>query len=171
MDYFRIIRFLPNGKLVMFTSADDIQKSINKIKNLNCAYELPDILSGNYKFEENFLAIIIRKPQFKKNKNKRNPALSTEHGVLSFFINFQIESTRKSNFTKLKWIKYTVRSLILLQKRKEIKISFKYFQSSQLRGQEVLTSEFDLSSSSKFTPFYFSSVKSFHQNSTEILSV
>lgn len=46
-----------------------------------------------------------------------------------------------------------------------------YLQSSQLRGQEVLTTEFDLTSSSKFTPFYFSPVKSFHQDSIECLSV
>lgn len=108
VEYFRIIRFLPNGKLLMFTSADDIQKSINKVKNLNCAYELPEILLGSYNYEDNCLAILIRKSQFKK-KLKKNLVLPTDQGVLSFFINFQIESTKKSNFTKLMWIKYSVR--------------------------------------------------------------
>ncbi|CAO1443221.1 unnamed protein product [Diamesa tonsa] len=149
VEYFRIIRFLPNGKLLMFTSTDDIQKSINKIKNLNCAYELPEILLGNYKYEDSYLIITIRKPQLKR-KQKRSLVLPSEYGVLTFYINLQIESTRKSNFTKLSWIKYS---------------------SSQQSDQEVLTSEFDLSSASKFSPFYFSRVKSFHQDSTEFLSV
>lgn len=109
---------------MMFTSADDIQKSINKIKNLSCAYEMPEVLSGHYKYDDNNLDIIIRKSQFKK-KTKRSPALeTTENGVLSFFINFQIESSRKSNFTKLLWIKYTVKLLILFLKYNKIKVYF-----------------------------------------------
>lgn len=92
---------------MMFTSADDIQKSINKIKNLSSVFEMQEILLGNYKIEDNFIIIIITKPQLKK-KLKRKPALPEEKAMLSFFINLQIESTRKKNFTKLMWIQYSV---------------------------------------------------------------
>ncbi|CAO1434550.1 unnamed protein product [Diamesa serratosioi] len=150
VEYFRIIRFLPNGKLLMFTSADNIQKSINKIKNFSSAFEMPEILSGSYKFEDNFITIIIKKHRSKK-INKRKPEQHSEKDLLSFFIKLQIGSTRKMNFNKLLWLEYSL--------------------TTQQHGQELSTSEFDLSSSSKFTPFYFSVVKSFHEDTRESLSV
>lgn len=46
VEYFRLIRFFPNGDLFTMTSADELQVSVNKLKNKRSAMQSREILKG-----------------------------------------------------------------------------------------------------------------------------
>lgn len=47
VEYFRLIRFFPNGDLIMMTSADELQVSVNRLKNKRNAMQAREILKGD----------------------------------------------------------------------------------------------------------------------------
>lgn len=148
VEYFRLIRFLPNGQLIMMTSADELQTSINRLKNVQNAYQSRDILRGNYRYQDNYALIVIKKHQPLSKLKRRN--IIEDRNALTFFLELEIQDTTRRKFSKLMWKHYSV---------------------SQFRNDGEFTSDFDLRSSSKYPPFFFSFVKSFHNESSECLSV
>lgn len=107
VEYYRYIRFLPNGKLVMFTSADDIQVSVNRLKNLQNFLQQKDVLVGNYKLQDDNVIIVVNKNQnqvFQKQKKKRES--EDFYSRLTFFVELQIHRKKR----KLTWSSYSVSS-------------------------------------------------------------
>lgn len=149
VEYFRLIRFLPNGKLLMMTSAEDLQLSVNKLKNVQSAIVSRDVLKGHYHYQDSTVLIVIKKQStFQRFKRKT----VNDEDELTFFLELEIDktSTSKKRFTKLLW---------------------KHYAISQFRSGEEQNSEFDLRSSAKYPPFFFSHVKSYHLESYECLKV
>lgn len=147
IEYFRVVRFLPNGKLLMLTSADELQLSVSKLKNVRNAFQSRDILKGEYHYQDSTVLIVIKKKPSAHQKYHRKISSDDE---VTFFLELEIQDTLKKKFTKLNWKHYTI---------------------SHFRNGEELNSDFDLRSSSKYPPFYFSQVKSYHSESTDCLKV
>ena len=148
VEYFRLIRFLPNGTLLMMTSADELQTSVNKIKSVQNALQSRDVLKGRYHYQDSTVLIVIKKQQFSSQKFKRK--IINEDNSYTFFLELEITDTPKKKFSKLMW---------------------KHYAISQFRNNEERASDFDLRSSTKYPPFYFSPVRSFHAESNECLRV
>lgn len=147
VEYFRLIRFLPNGKLLMMTSADELQLSVSKLKNVQNSMQARDVLKGEYHFQDSTVLIVIKKRQSAHQKFKRKVI---DDDSVTFFLELEIQDTNRRKNTKLMWKNYTI---------------------CHLRNGEEMSSDFDLRSSSKYPPFYFSQVKSYHSESNECLKV
>jgi F-box protein 9 len=148
VEYFRLIRFLPSGKILMMTSADELQTSVNKLKNVQNAMQSREILKGEYHYQDSTVLIVIKKQQLTNSKFKLKYAAA--ESSLNFFLELEIDDTPKKKFTKLAWKHYAV---------------------SQFRNGDEMSTDYDLRSSTKYPPFYFSQVKSFHSESTDCLKV
>lgn len=148
VEYFRLIRFLPNGKLIMMTSADELQISVNKLKNVQNAFQSRDILKGQYHYQDSTILIVIKKQQSSHQKFKRK--VVNDEDALTFFLELEIDQSSKKKFAKLTWKHYAV---------------------NQYRNGEEQSSDFDLRSAAKYPPFFFSHVKSYHSESYECLKV
>ena len=150
VEYFRLIRFLSNGTVLMFTSADELQNSVNKLKNVQNALQSNDtsILKGHYHYQDSTVLIVIKK-QLATNQKFKRKNISDEN-TFTFFLELDITDTPRKKFTKLMWKNYSI---------------------THFRNGEDLSSDFDLTSSSMYPPFYFSPVRSFHAESRECLQV
>ncbi len=107
VEYYRFIRFFPDGKIATFTSADDLQISVNKIKNVQNILQNKDILIGNFKLQDDNIVIVVNKNASNQQKQKRRKNVDDVNGNLTFFIELQICRTRRK-FTKLTWTSYSV---------------------------------------------------------------
>lgn len=143
VEYFRLIRFMPNGKMLMMTSADELQTSVSKLKNAHNATNSRDILKGEYHYQDSTVLIVIKKQPSAHQKFKRKNY--SDNDALTFFLELEINMFKKK-FDKLTWKHYTI-------------------------SQGLTDDDFDLRSSSKYPPFYFSAVKSFHRESNDCLRV
>lgn len=148
VEYFRLIRFLPNGTMLMMTSADELQLSVNKLKNIQSALQSRDVFKGTYHYQDSTVLIVIKKQSSTSQKFKRK--IISDDDMLTFFLELEIADTNKRKFTKLMWKHYAI--------------------SQFKKGVEEFSSDFDLRSSTKYPPFYFSQVKSFHAESHECLN-
>lgn len=149
VEYFRLIRFLSDGSLLMLTSADDLQSSVNRMKNTFAAIQSKDILTGHYSYQDSALLVIIKKPRNSTVKFRRQGIVESDD--FTFFLEVEIQSTSaRKKYNKLMW---------------------KHYSISQFRGGEEITSEFDLRSSTKYPSFYFSPVKSFLAETKECLQI
>lgn len=141
VEYYRYIRFLPDGKVLMMTSADEPAQGVNKLKQLYSSR--PDVLRGRYRLFSNIVTLILQKSQSRPTvqRHRRGSIMpSDEEANNQYVIELQIMNTAKRQFAQLAWTKYT-----LVQKRNKIETS----------------SEFDLTVS-KYPPLWFSPVKSYH---------
>lgn len=59
--YYRLLRFFPCGEMIMMTSADDLQMSVNKLQNKRAAQQSREILNGKYHYQDNHVLIVIKK--------------------------------------------------------------------------------------------------------------
>lgn len=148
VEYFRLIRFLPNGKMMMMTSADELQNSVGKLKNVQNAMLSRDVLKGHYHYQDSTVILIIKKHQSSVQKFKRK--VVNDGDLLTFLLQLDIQDTPKKKFAKLSW---------------------KHYAISQFRAEEEFSSDFDLRSSTKYPPFYFSHVKSFHSETNDCLKI
>lgn len=148
VEYFRLIRFLPNGKMLMMTSADELQNSVGKLKNVLSAMQSRDVLKGQYHYQDSTVILVIKKHQSTVQKFKRKAI--NDGDLLTFLLELDIQDTPKKKFTKLAW---------------------KHYAISQFRAEEEFSSDFDLRSSTKYPPFYFSHVKSYHSETNDSLKV
>jgi F-box protein 9 len=145
VEYFRLIRFMPNGTVLMMTSADELQSSVGKMKLHS---QSRDVLKGRYHYQDSTVLIVIKK-QLSTQKFKRKN-IADDDNTFTFFLELDITDTPKKKFSKLMWKNYSV---------------------TNFRNGEDLSSDFDLGSSTKYPPFYFSQVRSFHAESNECLQV
>jgi len=61
VEFFRLVRFFPSGDLLMMTSSDDLQISVNKLRNKQTALQSREILNGTYHYQDNRVLIVIKK--------------------------------------------------------------------------------------------------------------
>lgn len=133
----------------MLTSADELQVSINKLKNVQSAYQQKEILQGTYRLKADSVVLILQRTQG-QSQNKMRAKGKENFKTFTFLMELQIDDNMlKKKFNKISWLNYKV---------------------MQLKGVDETTTEFDVPSPN-FPPFYFSRVKSLHAESTDILKV
>ncbi|XP_073815507.1 F-box only protein 9 [Musca autumnalis] len=152
VEYYRYIRFLPDGTVYMMTNADEPQQGVTRLKNLQQLR--PDILRGHYRLFGSTLTIVLSKQQqqsakFITNTNvggysrhRRGSSVYDEAALNStkYCIEFRILNRSKRKFAQLAWLRYSV---------------------VQVRNKQETTSEFDITPS-KYPPLWFSPVRSYH---------
>ncbi|KAM8707295.1 hypothetical protein ACLKA7_011396 [Drosophila subpalustris] len=143
VEYYRYIRFLPDGKVLMMTSADEPAQGVNRLKQLYASR--PDVLRGRYRLFGNIVTLILQKSQSQRptlQRQRRGSLMpgDEEANNSQYVIELRIMNTPKRQFAQLAWTKYT-----LVQRRNKIETS----------------SEFDLTVA-KYPPLWFSPVKSYH---------
>ena len=148
VEYFRLIRFFADGTLLMMTSADELQVSVNRLKTPKLAMQSREILKGNYHYQDNHVLIVIKKASTNVSQKYKRKNVENDNNYLTFFMELEIGNSPKRNFTKLSWKNYSV---------------------SQLSNNQEISSDYDLRSSAKYPPFFFSHVKSYHTECNEYL--
>lgn len=151
VEYYRLMRFFPDGSLLMTTSADDLQASVAKLRSKQNLPNDAAILQGHFRLL-NDKVIIALKPQSRTPQYRRRKASAAidEAGTTArtFYIEMKIESTAKRKFCKLEWSLYSVLSV---------------------KGKTEVSTEFDLKPA-LFPALYFSRVKSYHLETDAALS-
>lgn len=147
VEYYRLIRFFPDGTLLMHTSADDPQTLVGKLKNKSNLDNDSSILQGHFRLLNNQVIIVVKSqprspPRYRRKKTVDDSSIKT------FYIEMKIESTNKRKFCRLEWSHYSV---------------------IQMKNKTEITSEFDLTPS-RYPAFWFSRVKSYHSETDSVLS-
>ncbi|XP_023179874.1 F-box only protein 9 [Drosophila hydei] len=152
VEYYRYIRFLPDGKVLMMTSADEPAQGVNKLKQLY--HTRPDVMRGRYRLFGSTVTLMLQKTQ----QHARTTAQRHRRGSLmpgeedstntQYVIELRIMNSPKRRFAQLVWSNYT-----LVQQRNKVEQS----------------SEFDLTAA-KYPPLWFSAVKSYHLDADAPLS-
>lgn len=145
VEYYRLLRFFPCGEMIMMTSSDDLQMSVNKLKNKRTAEQSRGILSGNYHYQDNHVLIVIKKrPNTTNNQMfKKRIVDIRDDCIFTFFLELEIcGASRKRKFGKLMWKNYSV--------------------CAQNKANEEVNSDFDIRSAKKYPPFFFSHVMSYY---------
>ncbi|XP_065371504.1 F-box only protein 9 [Calliphora vicina] len=153
VEYYRYIRFLPDGTVLMMTSSDEPAQGVTKLKNLHQLR--PDILRGQYRLFGSTLTIVVSKQQqqtkFITNatsgggytRHNRRASATYDEGAFNstkYCIEFRILNKSKKKFAQLVWLHYSI---------------------VQTRNKHETTSEFELNPS-KYPPLWFSPVRSYH---------
>lgn len=143
--YYRYMRFLPDGSVLMMTNSDEPQVGVNKLKNLQNIRTY--VLRGEWRLHGNIIIITCSNNHHTNLKSfqprRRDGIISMESSPIStkYYIEMTIRGIPKKKCCQLRWNKYS-----LTQKR--------------ANGNES-TTEFDLTTT-KFPPLWFSKVKSYH---------
>lgn len=151
VEYYRYLRFLPDGSVIMMTTADEPQQGVTKLKNLQQLRA--DILKGNYRLFGSTLTVVLSKQQQQSkfitstsggtySRHRRGSSVYDESlfNSTKYCIEFRIMHTSKRKFGQLVWQHYSI---------------------VQVRNKIESTSEFDLTPS-KYPPLWFSPVRSYH---------
>ncbi|XP_012283063.1 F-box only protein 9 [Orussus abietinus] len=140
IEYFRYLRFFPEGRVLMLTSTDEAQTCVNSLK-----YRTPrniSVLVGHCRLHDNYVTLILKKQETKGSNNvyrrKRREPMQ-DGGEQTFHIEFEIQNHHKRVNSQLTWLKYNI---------------FTKYRN----GQEGSTC---LNLTSRYPPFRFSRVKSY----------
>ncbi|XP_067618999.1 F-box only protein 9 [Eurosta solidaginis] len=152
VEYYRYVRFLGDGRVLMMTSADEPAQGVNKLKNIHQLR--PEVLCGHYCLYGDTITIILKKQQQQHSQHyarHRRGSIAPgmdEPNCTKYCIEFRITNTTKRKYARLLWINYTV-----VQRRNKVETS----------------SQFDLTPS-KYPPLWFSPVRSYHLDTEAPLS-
>ncbi|XP_022225150.2 F-box only protein 9 [Drosophila obscura] len=147
VEYYRYIRFMPDGKVIMMTSADEPSQGVTKIRNLHNLR--PDVMRGRYRLFGNTVTLVLQKSQSQSRgttgghmRQRRGSVMpfDEDSNATQFLIELRITHSPKRRCAQLVWAHYT-----LVQKR----------------NKEDTSSEFDLTDT-KYPSLWFSPVKSYH---------
>ncbi|XP_068156807.1 F-box only protein 9 [Drosophila tropicalis] len=145
VEYYRYIRFMPDGKVLMMTSADEPAQGVTKLKQPHNTR--PDVLHGRYRLFGNTVTLVLHKTQtrqtqgfMRQRRGSIMPVDDDTNNATHFLIELRITNTPKRPCAQLVWSHYT-----LVQKRNKVDIN----------------SDFDLTDA-KYPPLWFSPVRSYH---------
>ncbi|XP_017103380.2 F-box only protein 9 [Drosophila bipectinata] len=141
VEYYRYIRFMPDGKVLMMTSADEPAQGVNRLKQPHNIR--PDVLRGRYRLFGNTVTLVLQKSQARATghmRQRRGSVMPIEENSTEFLIELRITNSPKRRCAQLVWSHYT-----LVQKRNTVDTS----------------SDFDLTDT-KYPPLWFSTVRSYH---------
>ncbi|XP_033221607.1 F-box only protein 9 [Belonocnema kinseyi] len=144
VEYFRYLRFFPEGRVLMLTSTEDAQVCVNALKSRSPRNA--EVLIGHYRLRDNCVTLILKKQVLKGNNNvyrRKRREVSHDSGEQTYHAEFEIQNHHKKVNSQLTWLTY--------------KIYTKYKD-----GDEVTTC---LSLGMRYPPFRFNRVKSYTQES------
>ncbi|XP_043491109.1 F-box only protein 9 [Polistes fuscatus] len=145
VEYFRYLRFFPEGRVLMLTSTDEAQTSVNSLKN-----RIPrnsSVLIGHYRLCDNFVTLILKRQDTKGNNNtsrRRRREAVHDSGEQTFHAEFEIQNHHRKINSQLSWIRYNI---------------FTVYRN----GQESCDNAMNFNG--RYPPFKFSRVKSYTQES------
>lgn len=153
VEYFRYLRFFPDGLVLMLTTPEDPPVSLKELKHRNPRNST--VLRGHYRLHDDHVTIVLKRDPEKgsstnnkiRNQKRRDNALWTEPSEQTFHLELQIGSHRSHRHVQLHWQCYSVITH---------------------RGSTESSTNFDLISG-RFPPFHFSRVKSYTAESENIL--
>ncbi|NXN94532.1 FBX9 protein, partial [Rhinopomastus cyanomelas] len=147
VEYYRYLRFFPDGQVMMLTTPEDPPSIIPRLRNKNTRTDA--ILLGHYRLSQEtdnqtkVFAVIMKKKEekpvdyHKYRYFRRVPAQEADH---SFHVGLQLCSSGRQKFNKLVWIHHSCH------------ITYKS------TGETAVTT-FDIDK--MYTPLFFTRVKSF----------
>ncbi|KAH8331137.1 hypothetical protein KR067_012060 [Drosophila pandora] len=141
VEYYRYIRFMPDGKVLMMTTADEPAQGVNRLKQPHNIR--PDILRGRYRLFGDTVTLVLQKSQARAAghmRQRRGSVMPVEESSTEFLIELRITNAAKRRCAQLVWSHYT-----LVQKR----------------NKGDTSSDFDLTET-KYPPLRFSTVRSYH---------
>ncbi|XP_014236580.1 F-box only protein 9 [Trichogramma pretiosum] len=113
VEYYRYLRFFPEGKVLMLTSTEEPQSCVNSLKSRNPRN--PSVLIGHYRLHENRVTLVMKRQGTKNDSNvvysnrrrKRNE-IAHDSGVQTFYLEFEIQTYRKRVNFQLSWLSYSI---------------------------------------------------------------
>ncbi|GFR71410.1 F-box only protein 9 [Elysia marginata] len=153
VEYFRYIRFFPNGQVLMLVSPEDPLQSLPKLKNSNS--QSPGILKGGYRMADSKVTCLLKRVRTESHSNqyryKRQQRQANNQADEScYVVECDIVSSGRRAHAQLVWKSYAIQNI------------------SKLTGEQV-HNQFDLNKRS-FPPLIFSRVKSYTSTSSEPLT-
>jgi len=151
VEYYRFVRFFPDGQMLMLTSPEDPQGVVGKLKQRKA--NVQGILYGYYKMAGDCVTGALKRKKFKdayssdyihyrkKNRRGENQNVSPEQ---FFNVEFLVQKSNNIPHSKLTWFRYSVRTIYK-------------------NGQESVA-DFDLNNQS-YPAMVFSRVKSYTRSS------
>lgn len=146
VEYFRYVRFFPDGQVLMLTSPDDPSSALCKLKSRFS--KVPGILHGYYKMAGDQVTAVLRRRQvvdhtpvvYRYKGRRRNQNDNQDTGDNSFHVEFMLTKSRRGPHSQLTWSHYSAHVV---------------YRS----GQETVT-DFELNKKS-YPPLLFSRVKNY----------
>ncbi|XP_067118657.1 F-box only protein 9 [Centruroides vittatus] len=144
VEYFRYLRFFPEGRVLMLTTPDDPYQSLSKLKYRKPRH--PAVLSGHYRLVDNSVTAILKrfKPDITVtnggNYRYRRQRAVPQEAEQTFHLGLEVRNVKGRPSFQLIWRHYSI-------------------HMNHRNGQETV-SEFDLTANN-FPPFWFSRVRSY----------
>ncbi|XP_012695892.1 F-box only protein 9 [Clupea harengus] len=141
VEYYRYLRFFPDGRVMMLTTPDDPLVSVPRLRSRNTRLE--SVLVGHYRLSQDTdnqtkVFVVVAKGKEEKNRFcRRNPPSDSEH---TFHVGLQLSSGGRQRFNKLVWIHHSCHIT---------------YRST---GETIVTA-FDMDK--MYTPLFFARVKSY----------
>ncbi|XP_012260502.2 F-box only protein 9 isoform X2 [Athalia rosae] len=109
VEYFRYLRFFPEGRVLMLTSTDEAQTCVNALKQRSP--RSPAVLIGHYRLLDNCVILILKHQETKGNnvvyrRKRRDPI--HDSGEQTFHLEFEIENLHKRANSQLVWKTYRI---------------------------------------------------------------
>lgn len=144
VDYYRYLRFFPEGIVLMMTTPEEPVLSLSKLRHRSAKHQA--ILSGHYRLHGDTVSAILKRTKISDGPistlraRRVRQIQSQDLGEQTFHVELEV-LTYKNRFNyKLEWRRYSVHTVY--------------------RSGHESVSDFDLSHT-KFPPFWFSRVKSY----------
>uniref|UniRef100_A0A182QHS3 F-box domain-containing protein n=1 Tax=Anopheles farauti TaxID=69004 RepID=A0A182QHS3_9DIPT len=143
VEYYRYFRFFADGQVLMLTTADEPKQCVAKLKQRHPSQN--EILRGEYRLHDDLVIVAIqrKRPAQLQRPSQKVREIEPEYGQQTFYMELQIVSTTKRQFSQLHWKQYTM---------------------VQQRNDQEKTTQFELTLT-KYPTLYFSPVKSYHLES------
>lgn len=154
VEYFRYIRFFPNGQVLMLVSPEDPLQTLPKLKN--CNSRAPGILKGGYRMADSKVTCLLKRVKAESHNNqfryKRQQRHANNQAEMEscYVVECDVVSSGRRAHAQLVWKNYSIQNIC------------------KVTGEQVHT-QFDLNKRS-FPPLIFSRVKSYSLVSTEPLT-
>ncbi|XP_055325137.1 F-box only protein 9 [Sitodiplosis mosellana] len=107
VEYYRYIRFFPDGTVLVVTSTDEPSHMVGK---LQLGHNRHDVLKGNYKFSNDMVTIIVRKNKTKDHghEDRYRGFMDYEKEPPTFCLQLLMSYTKKRRLPQLEWKKYSI---------------------------------------------------------------
>lgn len=104
IEYFRYMRFFPDGSVLMVTTTDEPAQVVGKLQTKN----RNDILHGHYRYSDNIIIVELRKNQEMTNQRRIRNYHELDRNERSFYLQLKIGYTKKRRAPQLMWNQYSV---------------------------------------------------------------
>lgn len=152
VEYFRYIRFFPDGMVMTYTSADEPRAAVARLKSRYTSKE-PGLLCGNYRLQNNRVVIVAKRVTQRSTGNiqrrggRDNPPSDIEQTMR---MEFEMADAGKKKHHQLVWTHYEIRF-------------------TNLRTGDERTTTLDITDRHTYPPLIFSRVKSYTVAAEHIL--